>query len=416
MNVPYPSGGRRAVPFRPGKAEDVPIDQLLAELGRDIPGTSAYQMRHGVGKPDGRAQAAAQMQRKLVDDLENHPPPPGANHYHKQQAVAPHGMSNFNPPARPGDRQAPVIQPKSSNPQKPGSHPPSQPHSGRRAQNRSPPGDRPAARKPASKATDVDLLTSMANRLNALEKKMDAQRRELAEKTAECVKLKAKMNERADDSQEVRKLMDQNILLRKQRLDMEKFLADYGARSLSLSLFISLSSLSAPLAASHVVSRARHLLIAGLVWIGDDKGGGGGGKAGGSGAKLGGGGGSKSAGSSLDLVPLDSIAESLTPPAAAAAGESPVIPMDPADDAAAAAAAEKKRKEGTVEEFDMAKILGNIHELNFLAGDGAGEVVKRADGAHVLQQQDPLPVTIYRNGLLVWARASGRTVIPAAAL
>ena len=46
MNVPHPSGGRRAVPFRPGKAEDVPIDQLLAELGRDIPGTSAYRSCH----------------------------------------------------------------------------------------------------------------------------------------------------------------------------------------------------------------------------------------------------------------------------------------------------------------------------------------------------------------------------------
>jgi hypothetical protein len=49
----------------------------------------------------------------------------------------------------------------------------------------------------------------------------------------------------------------------------------------------------------------------------------------------------------------------------------------------------------------MAKIVHNIRELNFLAGDGASEVVKRADGAHVLKQPDPLPVAIYRNGLLV---------------
>ena len=61
--------------------------------------------------------------------------------------------------------------------EKPGSHLPSQPHSSRRAQNWSPPDDRPAAQKPASKATDVDLLTSMTNRLNALEKNMDAQGR-----------------------------------------------------------------------------------------------------------------------------------------------------------------------------------------------------------------------------------------------
>ena len=69
---------------------------------------------------------------------------------------------------------------------------------------------------------EVDNLTVYA--MN----KARQQRRELAEKTAECVKLKAQLNARADDSQEVRRLMDDNILLRKQRLEMEKFLADYG--------------------------------------------------------------------------------------------------------------------------------------------------------------------------------------------
>lgn len=119
-----------------------------------------------------------------------------------------------------------VIQPKSHS----GSN---QPHSGRRSvpveRKRSPPQKRPAeAKRKGGNASDVDLLTSMANRLNSLEKKMDAQRRELAEKTAECVRLRAALNERVDDSQEVRRLMDENVQLRKQRLEMEKFLADYG--------------------------------------------------------------------------------------------------------------------------------------------------------------------------------------------
>ena len=119
-HVPYPRDGRRAVPFRPGKAEEIPIDQLLAELGRDIPGTSAYQLRHGAAAakpPDGRAQAAAQMQRRLVEDLENRPPPPAAAAAgavgqlpHGHAAVPAHGMSNFNPPPR-SDGIPPPVRP-----------------------------------------------------------------------------------------------------------------------------------------------------------------------------------------------------------------------------------------------------------------------------------------------------------------
>jgi hypothetical protein len=236
--VPYPKDGRRAVPFRPAKAEDIPIDKLLAELGRDIPGTSVYQAQHP-GPPGAVAQAAANVQRRVLEDLDHHPPgaqgvgelPPPV----MKKAVQPHGMSSFNPPdsgakaaAKPAMqvRAGQVAAATNSIPSRAyggckmigsfGARLLGQPHSGRRS------------KIAGAKAQDVDLLTSMANRLNALEKKMNDQRREIAEKDIQIIELKMQVGEQRDDSAEVRRLSDENIWLRKQQLEMEKFLADYG--------------------------------------------------------------------------------------------------------------------------------------------------------------------------------------------
>ena len=43
----------------------------------------------------------------------------------------------------------------------------------------------------------------------------------------------------------------------------------------------------------------------------------------------------------------------------------------------------------------------NIKDLNYLAGDGSAQTAQRADGAHVLIEQDPLPVIFFRDGILI---------------
>ena len=110
-------------------------------------------------------------------------------------------------------------------------------------------------------------------------------------------------------------------------------------------------------------------------------------------------------------------------------------PAEENSDALAAA------NEGTIAEFDLSKILRHIKELNYLvrrcahenrsaraaadllsyynkaaqltrhflscclrmpqAGDGSAQTAQRADGAHVLVEMDPLPLTFFRNGILI---------------
>ena len=89
---------------------------------------------------------------------------------------------------------------------------------------------KPPAQKPAggNKVGDGDLLTSMVQRLNALERKMAEQRNLLVEKDAEIAELRARQEERNDDARLVAELTDENIKLKRRQLEMEKFLADYG--------------------------------------------------------------------------------------------------------------------------------------------------------------------------------------------
>ena len=89
---------------------------------------------------------------------------------------------------------------------------------------------KPPAAKPSSggKVSDGDLLTSMVQRLNGLERKMAEQRNLLVEKDAEIAELRARQQERNDDAHLVAELTDENIKLKRRQLEMVKFLADYG--------------------------------------------------------------------------------------------------------------------------------------------------------------------------------------------
>ena len=86
----------------------------------------------------------------------------------------------------------------------------------------------PAAKPPGGKVSDGDLLTSMVQRLNGLERKMAEQRNLLVEKDAELAELRARHEERNDYARLVAELTDENIKLKRRQLEMEKFLADYG--------------------------------------------------------------------------------------------------------------------------------------------------------------------------------------------
>lgn len=104
------------------------------------------------------------------------------------------------------------------------------PHSGRRSK---PPAPKPSGnggshKGSGGKVSDGDLLTSMVQRLNGLERKMAEQRSLLVEKDAEIAELRARQEERNDDARLVEELTDENIKLKRRQLEMEKFLADYG--------------------------------------------------------------------------------------------------------------------------------------------------------------------------------------------
>lgn len=52
---------------------------------------------------------------------------------------------------------------------------------------------------------------------------------------------------------------------------------------------------------------------------------------------------------------------------------------------------------------DFSRILHNIHELSILGGDGVGVVEKGPDGITRVKQPDPIPLTLYANGLLMFS-------------
>lgn len=53
-------------------------------------------------------------------------------------------------------------------------------------------------------------------------------------------------------------------------------------------------------------------------------------------------------------------------------------------------------------EVDYNRIIHNIHELNIMAGDGVGLIEKGDDGIARVVQPKPVPLTLYKNGILMF--------------
>jgi hypothetical protein len=234
----------------------------------------------------------------------------------------------------------------------------------------------PAAKPSGSKVSDGDLLTSMVQRLNGLERKMAEQRNLLVEKDAEIAELRARQEERNDDARLVEELTDENIKLKRRQLEMEKFLADYG-----------LGAHTRPTARArrnHPVCHSSHLRFP-TAWVGD-----------GGVASQGGGSGEKKP-VETDLVPLVAPGQVVNDAATGSSGGSdekqPVslgrklgdgsyvpAPAQPPGEQqrtqqeprAGSSATEENsdaltaQNEGTIAEFDLSKILRHINELNYL--------------------------------------------------
>ena len=346
MRVPWTNGnpraqgdGRRPVPFRLQEGE-VPVDRLLAQLYPDQQG------------------AAGLAQRKILNNLQAEVPGGGGAAAGSSAAAGAGG---------------------------------GQPPSGRRSKLGGA-GGAAASKRGATKVTDMDLLSSMAGRLAALEKKLQEQKKAVVEKDAEIAELKSRLEEERQQRQDTRceeqdaaALADENLRLRRNQLEMEKFLADYG-----------------------------------LVWVGDKP----------IESKYEGDG---QAGVASNLVPLDPAGKQQPLLARRSDGSLIAAPRQPqqhspravpsaapapGDDASGSASATgaaaapgggsggapadgADAAEATIEAFDGARIMHNVQELNYLAGDGSAKMARRADGAHVLVEQEALPLTLYRDGLMI---------------
>ena len=58
--------------------------------------------------------------------------------------------------------------------------------------------------------------------------------------------------------------------------------------------------------------------------------------------------------------------------------------------------------EPAVPEIQYTKIIQNVEELNQLAGEGVGQVVRRADGSSHIKMPDPVALRLYRNGVMMF--------------
>ena len=55
-----------------------------------------------------------------------------------------------------------------------------------------------------------------------------------------------------------------------------------------------------------------------------------------------------------------------------------------------------------VPEIQYTKIIQNVEELNQLAGEGVGQVARRADGASHIKMPDPVALRLYKNGVMMF--------------
>lgn len=58
--------------------------------------------------------------------------------------------------------------------------------------------------------------------------------------------------------------------------------------------------------------------------------------------------------------------------------------------------------EPAVPEIQYTKIIKNVEDLNQLAGEGVGHVVRRADGSSHIKMPDPVALRLYRNGVMMF--------------
>ena len=54
-------------------------------------------------------------------------------------------------------------------------------------------------------------------------------------------------------------------------------------------------------------------------------------------------------------------------------------------------------------ELDFNKIVANIGDLNVLCGEGVGKVTKGSDGISRVEHDQPIPISLYANGIMLWS-------------
>eukprot|EP00042_Codosiga_hollandica_P040561 m.350211 g.350211 ORF g.350211 m.350211 type:complete len:517 (+) comp55896_c0_seq1:904-2454(+) len=195
--------------------------------------------------------------------------------------------------------------------------------------------------------SDPSLLSSMLTRLTAAERALSLANAELAQKDGQIKALEGKLRaERAADT-ERSALHAQYVALQRKLHQIETFLADYG-----------------------------------MVWVGDD-----------------------------DVEDEDEISSS--PKAATGPSEpgstsesvkvrEPTAPRSPRPSGGAKqwSQALSVGDFGATIKFD--KIVANVKELNVIAGEGSSKIAQHKDGSTRFSVVESVPLTLYRNGLLMY--------------
>ncbi|NXK48500.1 UBX11 protein, partial [Chauna torquata] len=171
--------------------------------------------------------------------------------------------------------------------------------------------------------TDMELMSSMMQKISLLEQKIDKQAQEIHLKDRKIAELEEKMKtlqkrEDAPDSSTAEDLDMRCLQLQTQVWEMEQFLNDYG-----------------------------------LIWVGDRH---------------------------EQLEDLESLKEEELPAQSLWKPGEAVVSKHKID-------------------FDL--ILENVKDLNMLAGEGVSQFDHRPGGAR-LRQQEPLPLTLYQNGIVMF--------------
>ncbi|KFQ89985.1 UBX domain-containing protein 11, partial [Phoenicopterus ruber ruber] len=186
--------------------------------------------------------------------------------------------------------------------------------------------------------TDMELVSSMMQKITLLEQKIEKQAQEIQLKDRRIAELKEKMKslqkEDAPDSSTVEELEIRCLQLQTQVQEMEQFLNDYG-----------------------------------LIWVGERH-------------------------EELEDLELLKDEEELPARSLWKPGKTPALFAEAAILAPAACLVSKHHID-----FDL--ILENVKDLNVLAGEGISQIEHTPGGAR-LRQPEPLPLTLYQNGIVMF--------------